>query len=534
MNRTDRTFDAVVVGAGFAGMFLAHLLKTIGLSFRVYEVGDDVGGTWYWNRYPGARCDVESMEYSYQFSEELQQDWVWTERYATQAEILAYANHVADRFDLRRHIQFATRVTSATFDDGATRWRVETNNGDVIDTQFLIMATGCLASAPNFPDIPGRETFSGDQVHTGLWPTDGVDLSDRSVGIIGTGSSGIQAIPVIAEQASELFVFQRTPSFTVPARNAPLSDEEQAEIKADYPGFRQRNHRMRGGLGSRYFWNQASALTASEAERTAAYEERWEIGGYTFLGAFGDTMLNADANELAAQFVREKIRSIVRDPETADKLTPRTHIGCKRLCLDTGYYEAYNRPNVHLVDVSEQPIERITAAGIVVAGHEYPLDVIVYATGFDAMTGPVLRIDIRGRKGRSLRDAWSAGPITYLGLGVPEFPNLFIVAGPGSPSVLTNMVAAIEQHGQWIADCIVHMREHGLRTIEASHDASEQWVEHVNQQAAATMYPTCNSWYLGANVPGKPRVFMPLVGWPSYVAACDESARRGYTDFVLT
>jgi putative NAD(P)-binding protein len=314
MNRTDRTFDAVVVGAGFAGMFLAHLLKTIGLSFRVYEVGDDVGGTWYWNRYPGARCDVESMEYSYQFSEELQQDWVWTERYATQAEILAY----------------------------------------------------------------------------------------------------------------------------------------------------------------------------------------------------------------------------LRDPETADKLTPRTHIGCKRLCLDTGYYEAYNRPNVHLVDVSEQPIARITAAGIVVAGHEYPLDVIVYATGFDAMTGPVLRIDIRGRKGRSLRDAWSAGPITYLGLGVPEFPNLFIVAGPGSPSVLTNMVAAIEQHGQWIADCIVHMREHGLRTIEASHDASEQWVEHVNQQAAATMYPTCNSWYLGANVPGKPRVFMPLVGWPSYVAACDESARRGYTDFVLT
>ena len=524
-------YDAVVVGAGFAGMFMAYRLRGLGLRFRVYEVGADVGGTWYWNRYPGARCDIDSLEYSYQFSDELAAEWNWTERYAGQPEILRYANHVADRFDLRRDMQFETRVTDATF-DAAGRWRVRTDADDDVTAQFVIMAAGNL-SAANLPEIEGRDTFAGPLFHTSAWPHEGVDFSGKRVGIVGTGSTGIQAIPVIAEAAAELYVFQRTPQFSIPARNQPLSDDEQREIKADYRGFRQANHEMLGGFGSRYPWNTASALEATHEERLSEYESRWEIGGFTFLGAFGDTARSAEANGHAADFVREKIRAVVADPDVAAKLMPTQHIGCKRICLDTNYFETYNRPNVHLVDISADPIERITPAGIVTGGEEYQLDCIVFATGFDAMTGALLRVDIRGRDGVPLADAWAAGPITFLGLGVPGFPNLFVVTGPGSPSVLTNMIPAIEQHGNWIADCIEYVREHGYATVEADADAADEWVAYVNSVADLTLYPTCNSWYVGANVPGKPRVFMPLPGWPPYVQKCEDVAAKGYEGFVL-
>jgi cyclohexanone monooxygenase len=528
-----RDYDVVVVGAGFAGMFLAYRLRVLGLAFRVYEVADDVGGTWYWNRYPGARCDVESLEYSYQFSEELQQEWEWTERYAGQPEILRYASHVADRFDLRRDMQFGTRVTEATFDDAVGRWRVRTDQHDDVTAQFVVMATGCL-SAANLPEIEGMDSFAGPLFHTSRWPHEGVDFTGRRVGIVGTGSTGIQAIPVIAAEAAELYVFQRTPQFSIPARNQPLSDDEQAEVKADYGGFRERNHKMIGGFGSRYPWNTGSALEATHDERVATYEERWQIGGFTFLGAFADTPLHPEANGYAAEFVRQKIRAVVDDPETAAKLMPTQHIGCKRICLDTNYFETYNQSHVHLVDISAEPIERITPNGLVSGGHEYELDCLVFATGFDAMTGPLLRVDIRGRDRRSLRDEWAAGPITYLGLGVPGFPNLFIVTGPGSPSVLTNMIPAIEQHGTWITDCIAYVRDHGYRTIEAGADDAHEWVAYVNTVADLTLYPTCNSWYVGANVPGKPRVFMPLPGWPPYVEKCDDVAAKGYEGFELS
>jgi cyclohexanone monooxygenase len=394
------------------------------------------------------------------------------------------------------------------------------------------MATGCL-SAANVPEIEGMDSFAGPLFHTSRWPHEGVDFTGSRVGIVGTGSTGIQAIPVIAKEATELFVFQRTPQFSIPARNQPLSAEEQAEVKADYAGFRERNDKMIGGFGSRFPWNTGSALEATHEERVAAYEERWQIGGFTFLGAFADTPRDAEANGYAAEFVREKIRAVVTDPETVEKLMPTQHIGCKRICLDTNYFETFNKPNVHLVDISAEPIERITLTGLVRGGHEYELDCLVFATGFDAMTGPLLRVDIRGRDGRALRDAWAAGPITYLGLGVPGFPNLFIVTGPGSPSVLTNMIPAIEQHGNWITDCIEYVRDHGYSTIEADADEAHEWVAYVNSIADLTLYPTCNSWYVGANVPGKPRVFMPLPGWPPYVEKCDDVAANGYEGFVL-
>lgn len=525
-------FDVVVVGAGFAGMFMSYRLCELGLTARIYEAGSDVGGTWYWNRYPGARCDIESMEYSYQFSDELQQEWEWSERYAAQPEILAYASHVADRFDLRRDMQFNTRVLDATFIEDTNRWRVRTDAGDDVTAQFVVMATGCL-SATNIPEIEGLDTFAGEAFHTSQWPHEGVDFGGKRVGVVGTGSTAIQAIPVIAEEAAELFVFQRTAQYSIPARNRPLDPEEQAEIKSDYRGFRERNHQMAGGFGSRYSWNQESALAVDDDTRVAEFESRWNFGGFTFLGAFGDTAVSAEANQHAAEFVREKIRGVVKDPEVARLLTPDTHIGCKRICLDTNYFDTYNRPNVHLVDIRDAPIERVTPAGVVTNGKEYPLDCLVLATGFDAMTGPLLRVDIRGRGGESLRDAWVAGPINFLGLGVPGFPNLFIITGPGSPSVLTNMIPAIEQHGNWITQCIAYVRDHAHSTIEADAEAADEWIAHVNGVAALTLYPTCNSWYLGANVPGKPRVFMPLPGWPNYVVKCEEVAANDYAGFTL-
>ena len=523
-------FDVVVVGAGFAGLYMLHRLRQGGFSVRVVEAGGDVGGTWYWNRYPGARCDVESMEYSYSFDERLQQEWEWTERYAGQPEILRYANHVADRFDLRRDIVFDTRVEQAVFDAPAGCWRIRTDAGDDLSARFCIMATGCLSTA-NLPDFPGRDSFAGATYHTGRWPHGKVEFGGQRVGIVGTGSSAIQAIPVIAAEAEHLTVFQRTPNYSIPARNGPIDGQLVRDIKAEYAAFRARNYRMPGGFGSRIPQNDAPADADDEAAQTENYAARWQRGGFGFLGAYNDLLLNREANETAAEFVRRRIRETVRNPRTAALLCPDNVIGCKRPCLDTGYFETYNRPNVRLVDVRANPIERITPSGIVVAGEEHRLDCIVFATGFDAMTGTVLRVDIRGRDGQRLKDKWNGGPRTYLGLGTAGFPNLFFISGPGSPSVLTNMICSIEQHVNWIGDCIKHLRRANAATIEATPAAEEAWVAHVNAVAGATLYPTCNSWYLGKNIPGKPQVFMPLVGFPPYVDKCDAVAAGGYEGF---
>jgi cation diffusion facilitator CzcD-associated flavoprotein CzcO len=528
----DGSFDVVIVGAGFAGMYMLHRARRSGLTARVLERGGDVGGTWYWNRYPGARCDVESVEYSYQFDDDLQQEWDWSERYATQPEILAYAAHVADRFDLRRDMRFGTTVEAATWDDDARRWHVRTDSGELTG-RFLVMATGCLSSA-NVPDLPGLGTFAGETYHTGRWPHEGVDLTGKRVGVVGTGSSGIQSIPVIAEQALELTVFQRTPAYTVPAHNRPLDPAELAEIKASYPELRAADARSMVAFGARVPANEGLASMTDPADVERIFEERWEIGGLLFLGAFADLIVDPAANELAADFVRRKIRSIVHDPDTAETLTPHTVIGCKRLCVDSGYYATFNRPNVHLVDVSGPgAITEVTPTGLRAGGIDHELDVIVFATGFDAMTGALLAVDVRGRDGATLREAWAEGPRTYLGLGTVGFPNLFTITGPGSPSVLTNMLPSIEHHVEWIGDCLDHLAGEGLATIEATPEAQDAWVEHVNTVASFTLYPSCNSWYLGANVPGKPRVFMPLPGFPPYVERCAQVAADGYEGFAL-
>ena len=535
----DVDVDVVVVGAGFAGLCLLHRLRRDGLSVRVFEAGGDVGGTWYWNRYPGARCDVPSLEYSLGFSEDLQQEWEWTERYAPQEEILRYLDHVAERFDLRRDISFDSRVRSATYDEATTRWRVVVEpvaepaaGPETVTARFVIMATGCLSSA-NIPSFAGIDSFAGETFHTGQWPHEGVDVAGKRVGVIGTGSSGVQSIPIIAAEADELVVFQRTATYAVPAHNARLDPAEQAAVKADYAGLRAANRETVVGFGARSPGNDVSVHAVTPEERLAQFEQRWERGGLAFLGAFNDLLIDPAANELIAEFVRDKIRATVRDPEVAELLCPTTVIGCKRLCVDTGYYETFNRPNVALVDVSTHPIDEITPDGIRVGDEVYDLDVIVFATGFDAMTGALDKIDIVGRGGSSLRDSWSAGPRTLLGLGVAGFPNLFLVTGPGSPSVLTNMVTSIEHHTEWIADCIAHLRANDLATIEPTVPAQDAWVDYVNAVATFTLYPGCNSWYLGANVPGKPRVFMPLIGFAPYSVQCAEIAADGYRGFEL-
>ena len=523
--------DVVIVGAGFAGLYMLHRMRGLGFSSRVFEDGDGVGGTWYWNRYPGARCDVESMQYSYQFSEELQQEWQWSERYSPQPEILKYANHVADRFDLRRDIQFETSVTAAHYDENQRRWNIETDVGDRISAQFCVMATGCLSST-NTPDFEGMESFTGPIYHTGKWPHEGVDFSGQRVGVIGTGSSAIQSIPLIAKEARELYVFQRTPNYTIPAHNEALDRQREAEIKADYAAFRERNSQSNGGLFTDA--NDAPCREATPEERKRIFEERWAYGGLPFVSAFNDLGTDAEMNVIAAEFVRGKLREIVKDPKVADLLAPDQVLACKRPCVDTGYWETFNRSNVELVDVKSYPIDEITPKGLRSGEREYELDSIVLATGFDAMTGALLKIDIRGCDSQPLQEAWAAGPRTYLGLGTVGFPNLFTVTGPGSPSVLSNMVPSIEQHVNWIADCMERMREAGYASIEAALEAQDAWVEHVNEVAGETLYTTCNSWYLGANIPGKPRVFMPYIGYPTYVEKCNEVAAKGYEGFELT
>ncbi len=519
-------FDAIVVGAGFGGLYMLHKLRQQGLRVRVFEAGDGVGGTWFWNRYPGARCDIESMEYSYQFDEALQQEWTWSEKYATQPEILSYINHVADRFDLRRDIQLETRVLAAHFEDGS--WSVRTDDNQTWTAKYVVMATGCLSSA-NLPDIEGRDTFNGAVYHTGLWPKDGVDFTGKRVAVIGTGSSGIQSIPIIAEQAEHLTVYQRTANFSVPAHNRPLDESEVAQRKAEYPAFRQEMRSTAFHANFRY--NEANALETSEQDRLAEYEARWQAGGLPFMASFADLMFDQQANATAAEFIRGKIEAQVDDPAVAELLSPNGVVGCKRLCVDTSYYATYNRPNVSLVDVNRQPIERIEAQGIVSGGRTNPLDAIIFATGFDAMTGALTNIDIKGQDALPLEDAWAEGPKTYLGLSIHGFPNLFLITGPGSPSVLTNMLPSIEHHVEWIAECIDWAERNGKRELQARLDAQEAWVAHVNEVGDSSLYPRCNSWYLGSNVPGKPRVFMPYLGFPPYAEKCAEVAASGYQGY---
>ena len=523
--------DVVIVGAGFAGLCMLHRLRGSGFSARVYEQADGVGGTWYWNRYPGARCDIESMQYSFQFDRALEQEWEWTERYATQPEILRYANHVADRFDLRRDIRFRVRVLAARYEETNGRWELRISSGERVHARYCIMATGCL-STPNTPRIEGLDSFVGARYHTGEWPHEPVDFNGRRVGVIGTGSSAIQSIPIIAEQAEHLYVFQRTPNFVVPAHNHPLDPALQAEIKKRYPEMRARAKTTRNGID--HFPNPAAAVETAEIERRAQFESRWATGGLGFLGAFADLLVDYEANEMAAEFIRSRIREVVEDPEVARLLMPHSTFGCKRLCVDTGYFETYNRPNVTLVDVSGAPIERIVPEGPVVEGALHELDALVLATGFDAMTGTLRRIDIRGRGDRKLADKWVEGPRMYLGLASAGFPNLFTITGPGSPSVLSNMLPSIEQHVDWIADLLEYARGLGQPIVEATARAEDAWVAHVGDVASRTVYPSCSSWYLGANVPGKPRVFMPYPGVPAYARKCEEVAAGGYEGFTLS
>ncbi|MGI5472380.1 flavin-containing monooxygenase [Streptomyces sp. CA-132043] len=504
--------DVLVIGAGFAGLYQLHRLRRLGYRARIIEAGDDVGGTWYWNRYPGARCDIESVEYSYSFDPELQQEWDWSERYAAQPELLSYARHVADRYGLREDITFGTRVERLDWDDDAYRWTVTTDDGTSRTARYVIAATGCL-SVPSRPVFEGLEDFAGEVYWTSGWPHDGVDLAGKRVAVIGTGSSGLQTITAIAPVVAELTVFQRTPSFAVPAHNGP-NEERLAEARKHYPEIREYSRMSRTGFRCPESQRTLTETGAEEVRRE--FDTRWADGGLCFSSAFKDVLRDARANEIAAEYVRARIRAKVRDPELAEKLSPRTYpIASKRMCVDTGYFEVYNQDHVSLVDLNEQPVRRITARGIVTggAGHErtYDCDVIVLATGFDAMTGALNAMEIRG-DGRTLREKWEHGPRTYLGLMSAGFPNLFMVTGPQSPSVLSNMMTSVEYHVDWITRALEYLREHGLHRMEAAPEAEDNWVNTTNDLADLTLMPQAASWYMGANIPGKQRVFMPFIG----------------------
>ncbi|MEJ2885058.1 flavin-containing monooxygenase [Actinomycetospora aeridis] len=528
-----RRVDALVVGAGLSGLYMLHRFRGLGLDTVVLEAGGDIGGTWFWNRYPGARCDVESMEYSYSFSPELEQEWDWTEKYPTQPEILRYVHHVADRFGLHDGVRLDTRVASAHFRDTDGRWTVTTGSGDRYDTEQLVMATGCLSTS-KLPEIPGVDRFGGRTLHTAHWPDEEVDFTGRRVAVIGTGSSGIQAIPLIAEQAADLTVFQRTANFSMPANNAPLSDEAQAERKR---GYREHREAARtSGFGVPVPEATRSALEVDPEERHATYESVWGRNLVGLLAAYTDSIVDADANETAAEFVREKIRAIVDDPGTAETLSPRDHpFGTKRPCLDSGYYATFNRETVHLVDLRKTPLAEITERGVRTSDAEYAVDDIVFATGFDAMTGSLAAIDIRGREGLALADKWRDGPVSHLGLQVAGFPNLYTITGPGSPSVLSNMMVSIEQHVDFVADAVAHAHARGATVVESTEEAERGWTDHVREVGDATLYPRADSWYMGSNVPGKPRVFMAYIGGVgNYRGHCDQLAADGYPGFAFS
>jgi len=530
----SRELDAVVVGAGFSGMYMLHSLRDgLGLSVWVYETASGVGGTWYWNRYPGARCDSDSYIYCYMFDPDLLQQWEWSERYPQQAEVLRYLDHVADRFGLRKDIQFETTVTEATFDEKAKRWTIRTDKGDVVSAKYFISAVGALSSA-NLPQFKGLETFQGRHYHTSAWPHEGVDFTNRRVAVVGTGATGVQAIPTISEQAKQLTVFQRTPNFCWPARHGKVDPDVVKARKADYDGIRER-------LQSSYFGFEMafipkSVFDDSPQERERVWDAMWYQGGFPFwIANYQDVFFSKEANDECVDYMARKIREKVKDPAIAEKLIPKNHpYGTKRQPLDSNYYETFNKPNVRLVDVNETPIQEVTPKGIRTSEREYEFDIIVFATGFDAMTGPLKKIKIRGRGGQLLSQKWSDGPQTYLGVAVAGFPNLFLITGPGSPSVLSNVPTSIEQHVEWITGCIGYLQKHGLAAMEATAEAEQQWTAHVAEVANATLMVTSNSWYIGANIPGKPRVFMPYLGGVgAYRQRCNEIAEKGYEGFAL-
>ena len=525
----DKT-DVVIVGAGFAGMYLLKLMREQGFDAVALEQGTGVGGTWYWNRYPGARCDVESVQYSHKYLPDLEQDWDWSERYAPQPEILAYANEIADRLDIRRDICFGRTVTNASYDETARDWTVTCDTGETIRAPFYIMATGCL-SVPNKVEFEGKDSFNGPTYQTGEWPHEPVDFTGKRVAVIGTGSSAIQSIPQIARQAAELTVFQRTPNYAVPAVNHDLDPATRAEAKANYAEIRAAQELAFANIAGPVPMGPAEEF--SREEQWAEYQRRWDAGGLLFNGAFTDVMFNRQANDLAAEFVRTKIRETVKDPATAELLCPGNTLGAKRLCVDIGYFETYNQPHVSLVDISQNP-PAIAPEGVVTGGQTYEVDAIVYATGFDAMTGALLRVDIEGREGRKLADHWAEGPRTYLGLMMSGFPNLFTVTGPQSPSVFTNMIPSIEQHCEWITACIATLRDQGQHEIEADPEAEAKWVEHNREVGAAHLRSSTASWYTGENIAGKPVGFMPYIGgMPKYRQICEDVVAKGYEGFRI-
>ena len=539
MPDSDPRFDALVIGAGFSGLYTLHRLRQLGLRTRVLEMAENVGGTWLYNRYPGARCDIESIEYSYSFSEEIQQEWVWTETMPAQPEVEAYLNFVADRLDLRRDIQFGTKVVAMTFDEQAADWTVRTEAGEVLRAPLVVAATGIL-SAPLEPDIPGMASFAGTSLFTSRWPKDGVDLAGRRVGVIGTGSTGVQLIPVVAREAMQLYIFQRSPAYTLPWRVRRFEPGELDDLKAHYDDIRaaQRAHPVGAARLSAFsvllgMLGKPPLKSASREDQLRAIEEDGVLGALNW----GDIFFDIEANRMAATLYGEAVARIVEDPETAAALVPDHPFACKRPIIDQGYYETFNRDNVTLVDLRKGAIRAVTPSGIRTDHRSYDLDVIVYATGFDAMTGALSRIDIRGRDGLSLAEFWAAeGPLSYLGLAVAGFPNLFTIQGPGSPSAATNFVAALEQHVDWICDCITHLRSNGIRTIEALSTAQQEWIDHATSLVAATVlvHPSCTSWYNGGNVPGKKRMYMGYTGGiPEYRRRCDEIAAAGYTGFTL-
>ena len=525
--------DVVVVGAGFAGLYMLYRLRGLGFSTRAFEAADDVGGTWYWNRYPGARVDVPSIDYMYSFDPEWSKEWQWSEKYATQPEILRYLHYVADKHDLRRDVQFSTKVEQAIWHADALLWEIRTNHDETVTCRFCVMAAGCL-STPKRPEIEGVERFGGDIYFTSRWPHERVDFTGQRVAVIGTGSSGIQSIPVIATEAAQLTVFQRTANYSVPAHNGPVSPEQLSLLTQDEAQYREAARLSPGGIPRER--SMTMTFSVSEVERRARYERAWETGElFEFVGVYADVLADRAANDELAEFVRDKIRSVVKDPETAEALCPTGYpIGCKRLCLDTNYYATYNLTHVRLVDLRKHPIIRITDSGIETADGSFTFDSIVFATGFDAVTGAITAIDIAGRRGVSLRDKWVNGPSTYLGLMTVDFPNLFTITGPGSPSVLSNMAVSIEQHVDWVADCLAELRSRGREAIEPTEVAEAGWMQHVNDCGAITLFPTANSWYMGANVSGKPRALLPYVaGVDVYLAACEEVVARDYLGFRL-
>ena len=524
--------DAVVVGAGFSGLYMMHRLRQRGLSVQGFEAGTDVGGTWYWNRYPGARCDSESLSYSYSFLPEFDQAWRWPERYSEQPEILKYIEHVATTLDLRRHFRFGTRVTSASFDSVSNRWTIGTEPGDRVTARILIMATGCL-SIPNWPAIDGIERFRGDRFHTGRWPHEGVDFSGKRVAVIGTGSTGIQSIPKIARQADQLFVFQRTANHCVPAQNTPMDPGAERAYKSRYAEMRDRaRHTSTGDVVPEAY---VTIMDLDDDELERELERTWAQGGFYTQYPYTDLLTRPEANDRVAEYSRNHIRRRVKDARVAEHLCAKDHpFATKRLCADSFYFETFNESHVHLVDLRTTPIRAIDERGVATSDRHYAVDAMIFATGFDAMTGALTTVDIRGREGVSLRDAWRDGPVNYLGLGVAGFPNLFTVTGPGSPSVLTNMVSALEQHVEWIDACLAWMGERGVSRIEATGEAQARWVDYVNQSGDATLFPQANSWYVGANIPGKARVFMPYVnGLKVYRDECDAAADDGYAGFAV-